>query len=103
AAAEAAKLARRSGDEIARDPRGAEALSRFLFSEAQPREAAFDRLRLAAAKKDMAGVLQKKLKLLKELDAEYAKIARLGSPEWGIGAMFRTAALYNAMAADVTA
>ncbi len=101
--ADAQRLARRSSDEISKKPQGAEALAHLAFSEAQWREAAFDRMRLATTKKDLGTVLQRKLSLLKELDGEYTKIARLGSPEWGLGAMYRTASLYTRMAADVAA
>ena len=45
--------------------------------------------------------LQRKLTLLKQLESDYGRIAALGSGDWGLAAMYKTAAAYRQMSQEV--
>jgi tetratricopeptide (TPR) repeat protein len=58
-------------------------------------------LKLALPQKNLEINLQRKLVLIKDLEKDYARIAGLGSAEWGLGAIFKSAAIYRSMAQEV--
>ena len=97
--------ARRAGDRFAADirksPRGVEALAKVRFWWVSQREALFHRYKLTLPQETMEANLKRKLLLLQELEREYGKIASLGSAEWGIGAIYKTASIYRHMAESV--
>ena len=47
--------------------------------------------------------LSRKIAILKDLEQEYSDIAKLGSGEWGLAAIYKTAAIYRHMAQNVQA
>ena len=40
--------------------------------------------------------------LLKEMEKDFARVTSLGSAEWGLAAIYKTAAAYRAMATEVS-
>jgi cellulose synthase operon protein C len=99
---EALKVSLKFQKDLVSSPRGVEALSKTLFWFANQREELFYRIKLALPQKQLEINLQRKLQLLKDLEKEYSRIATLGGGEWGLGAIYKTAALYRSMAQDVS-
>ncbi|MBI4402763.1 MAG: tetratricopeptide repeat protein [Deltaproteobacteria bacterium] len=83
------------------DARGAEAFSKLLFWSALKKEETFQRIQLS--ERNLEGNLKHKLAVLKELEAEYLRLAQLKTGDWGLGALYRTALLYQNMAKEVFA
>jgi TolA-binding protein/Flp pilus assembly protein TadD len=98
---EARRLAEKHSAEIRKTPKGVEALAKVRFWWVSQREALFQRYKLALPQEAMATNLKRKLLLLQELEKEYGKIASLGNAEWGLGAIYKTGAIYRHMAEAV--
>ncbi len=100
---EAIKIAQKQGNAIASTPKGAESLAKLWFWVTYQKDMAFRNLKLALPQAQLEANLQRKLKLIKELEKEYSQIAKLGSGEWGLASIFRTADAYRHMARAVLA
>jgi len=98
---EALKASQRFASDMKESPKGVEATSKVLFWFANQKENVFYGIKLTLPQKQMEINLQRKLTLLKELERDYSRVAGLGSEEWGLGAIYRTAAAYRTMAQDV--
>lgn len=99
--AEGLRAAQTFAKQMVNTPKGVEAMSKLFFWYANQRDATFYRLKLTLPQRQLEINLQKKLALLKEIEKEYSRVAGLGSPEWGLGAMYKTAAAYHAMASEI--
>ncbi|MBI1860808.1 MAG: tetratricopeptide repeat protein [Deltaproteobacteria bacterium] len=97
---EIARTAQHYRKDLLQTPKGAEAYARFVFSQTNIVDAQFSRMHLSG--KNMEKVLKTKLALLKNLENEYTGIAKLGSPEWGLASMYRTALAYQQMALEIS-
>jgi cellulose synthase operon protein C len=98
---EARKVADKYGDQIRKSPKGVEALAKVRFWWVSQREALFQHYKLALPQATLEANLKRKLLLLQELEREYGKIAALGNAEWGLGAIYKTAAVYRHMAESI--
>ncbi len=98
---EAVKVAGRAQTQLTATPEGAEALSKLHFWIAKQREDYFYSLKLALPQARLEANLKKKLELLKQLENEYQHITKLGTPEWGLASIYKSAALYRDMAEAV--
>lgn len=98
---EAMRVAQKHGKDIVGSPKGVEAMSKLVFWYTNLREEQFARLKLALPQRQLEANLQRKLALLKELEKEYGRVVSLGSGEWGLGAIFKTASVYRQMAEEV--
>ncbi len=98
---EAFRVSDKFGAEIRKSPKGVEALAKTRFWWVSQRETQLHRYTLSLPQERMAANLKRKLLLLQELEREYAKIASLGNAEWGLGAIYKTAAIYRHMAQSV--
>ena len=97
------KVAQKYGKEIAQTPKGVEAMSKLYFWYANQRENVFYSLKLGLPQSQLEANLSRKMNLIKEIEREYQKVAGLGSPEWGIGAIYKTAAAYRHLAQTIQA
>jgi cellulose synthase operon protein C len=100
---EARMIALKYGKQMRSSPQGIEALAKTMFYVVQSREKIFRRISLAGKQSSLEANLQMKLKILKELDTEYARIASMGSAEWGLASIYRAASSYQHMAEAVLA
>ncbi len=98
---EGMKVANKFRKEILQSPKGVEALSKLSFWMVYSRNEQFNRIKLNVSQSQMEANLQKKLALLKELEREYAKVVSLGSGEWGLASIFRTAVSYRQFAIEI--
>lgn len=98
---EALKIAQKHQKDIAATPKGVEALSKLFFWYTNLKEEQFQRVKLALPQRQLEVNLQRKLALLKELEKDYGRVVALGSGEWGLGAIYKTATTYRAMAMEV--
>jgi tetratricopeptide (TPR) repeat protein len=98
---EARRIADKYGPEIRKTPKGVEALAKVRFWWVSQREALFHHYKLALPQATLEANLKRKLLLLQELEREYGKIASLGNAEWGLGAIYKTAAVYRHMAESI--
>lgn len=98
---EARRVVEQYGAEIRKTPKGVEAMAKVRFWWVSQREALFQRYKLVLPQEAMALNLKRKLLLLQELEREYGKIASLGNAEWGLGAIYKTSAIYRHMAEAV--
>jgi len=99
--AEALRTSQTFARELAKTPKGVDSMSKLLFWYTSQKDNTFYKLKLALPQRQLEINLQKKLALLKEIEKEYSRVAGLGSPEWGLGAMYKTAAAYHAMAQEI--
>ncbi len=100
---EGLKVAQHAWKDLSATPRGVEATSKLMFWSIKSMEDQFYSIKLLPPQRTMEANLQRKMALLKELEKQFLKIASLGSGEWGLGAMYKTAAAYRHMAEAVTA
>lgn len=100
---EALKISEKHGKLIKETPAGVEAMAKAYFWYTSRKDEYFRNLKLALPQRQLEARLQKKLAMLKELEAEYGKIATLGSGEWGLAAIYKTASAYRHMAQNVLA
>ena len=98
---EALKVAEKFQKDLMQTPRGVETLSKVLFWFANQKEDVFNRIKLVLPQKQLEINLQRKLALVKELEKEYTRIASLAGGEWGVGAIYKTASAYRALAQEV--
>ncbi len=98
---EARRVSDQFGSEIRKSPKGVEAMAKVRFWWVSQREALFRHYKLALPQETLAANLKRKLLLLQELEREYGKVAALGNAEWGLGAIYKTAAIYLHMAEAV--
>lgn len=98
---DAMKVASRRSKEIAGSPKGVEALSKLYFWYTNIDEDKFHRIKLSLPQRQLEINLTKKLGLMKELEKEYGRIVSLGSGEWGLGAIYKTANIYLSMANEI--
>lgn len=99
--AEGLRAAQTFAKDMIKTPKGVEAMSKLFFWYANQRDNSFYKIKLVLPQRQLEINLQKKLALLKEIEKEYSRVAGLGSPEWGLGAMYKTAAAYHAMAQEI--
>lgn len=97
------KLTDKYGADIRRSPKGVEAMAKVRFWLVSSRDALYQRYKLALPQAALEINLKRKLLLMQELEREYGKIASLGNAEWGLGAIYKTAAVYRHMAESVMA
>lgn len=88
---------------LKRTPASIEALAKLRIWANLKDENQFQRLRLRLPQARLESVLKAKLTLLKELETSYTRISKLGSPEWGLASIYKTARLYLTLANDVEA
>jgi TolA-binding protein/cytochrome c-type biogenesis protein CcmH/NrfG len=100
---EALKVAQKHGKEIAQTPKGVEALAKLNFWLTSQQEQAFYGVKLNVAESQLERNLKRKLELLKVLERDYGHIVALGNPDWGLAAIYKTAAAYRSMAQAVLA
>ncbi len=100
---EAMKVAQKNEKAIASTPKGAETLAKLMFWVTYQKDLGFRNMKLALPQAQLEANLQRKLKLIKELEKEYNQIAKIGSGEWGLAAIFRTADAYRHMARTILA
>ena len=98
---ESRRIAEKYGADLRRSPAGVQSLAKLRFWSVSSRDVLFQRYKLALPQAQLEANLKRKLMLLQELEQEYGKIASLGSAEWGLGALYRTAAAYRHMALAV--
>ena len=98
---EALKVAQRNQKDITATPKGVEALSKLFFWYTNLKEEQFARVKLALPQRQLEVNLQRKLAMLKELEKDYGHVVNLGSGEWGLGAIYKTATTYRTMALEV--
>lgn len=98
---EGLSAAQRFSKDILKTPHGVEAVSKLFLWVAQQKENQFYAYKLALPQATLEANLQRKLALLKELEKDFLRIAGLGSAEWGLSAIYRTAAIYRHMAVAV--
>ncbi len=98
----ALKTAMENEDRMRKSPEGVEGLARLLFWSLSPKEEAFRKVGFGKPghAANMEKTMQRKLELLKELEEEYARVSSLGSEQWGIASMYRTAAAYRRLAME---
>lgn len=86
---------------IKRNPAAIEAYAKLKLWANLTDESQFQRMRLTLPDAHLEKVLKAKLVLLNELESSYKKISKLGSPEWGLASIYKTAKLYAQLANDV--
>ncbi len=93
----AAKLYRK---DLLKSPSGVDSLARLAFWETSTADSQFHGLHLDL--RNLSGRLKQKLVLLKSVDTQYTEIVRLGSRDWGLGSLYRSAYAYHQMALEVS-
>ncbi|MCB0406266.1 MAG: tetratricopeptide repeat protein, partial [Bdellovibrionales bacterium] len=96
----ALQIANAHRDSLKQSPEGMEALGKLLFWSVAGYENRFYRIPLNRLA-NLQNNLQAKIGMLKNLETQYRNVASSGSGEWGIGAMYKTAAAYRHMAQSV--
>jgi cellulose synthase operon protein C len=91
---EAHKKAENHENVFRKTPLGVELFSKLSFWAIQEKEGRYYRMGLTS--------LENKLKLLKELEDDYAHISSLGNEQWGLAAIYRTAMAYRRLATETT-
>lgn len=82
-----------------RSPAAIDAYSKAKIWTLLVNEAMFKRLKFKQA--NMEKTLKTKINMMKELETEYQKISKLGSPTWGLSGMYKTGRLYSVLATDI--
>jgi Tfp pilus assembly protein PilF/TolA-binding protein len=98
---EALRVAERYQKDLMATPRGVEALSKLMFWFTKRKEDVFYSIKLQLPQRQLEVNLQRKLALLKELERDYTRTAGLGSGEWGLASIYKIAAAYRTLAAEV--
>lgn len=98
---ESLKAAENYSRELVSSPKGVESLAKLRFWAASRREESFNAIKLTLPQKQLEINLQRKLSLMRDLEHEYARVAGLGSGEWGLGAIYKTALVYHRMAQEI--
>ncbi len=98
---EALKVTQKHSKSILQSSNGAEQMAKTLFWFATQKEQLFYKVKLALPQRNLELNLKRKLALLKEIEKEFSHIAKLGGGEWGLGAIYKTASAYRALAEDI--
>ncbi|NDC24985.1 MAG: hypothetical protein EB078_08190, partial [Proteobacteria bacterium] len=86
---------------LSETPRGIQLMAKVLLRRAESRERAFEAIRLNNSQQQVETLLAKKLRMLKELEVEFGKIAALGGEE-GLAAIYKTANAYAGLSAEIS-
>lgn len=86
---------------IQENPAGIEAMAKVVFWFTRQKENQFQNIRLTLPQARLEANLQRKLGLLGQLEKDYSRITKLGSAEWGLAAIYRTAAIYRHTALNI--
>lgn len=94
-------FAEENAKQLRNKPAAMDAFAKLRFWSLLAKETAFNSVKLRLPQERLERSLQKKLELLKEMEAAYTKISKMGSEEWGLGAIYKTALLYQRLSNDV--
>jgi Tfp pilus assembly protein PilF/TolA-binding protein len=98
---EALKTAEVYAKDMMASPKGVETLAKLRFWAASRQEDTFNNIKLELPQKQLEINLQRKMSMMKELERLYTRVAGLGSGEWGLGAIYKTAVVYRRMATEI--
>lgn len=98
---EALKIAQKHSKILMQSPNGAEQMAKTFFWFANQKEQLYYKIKLALPQRNLELSLKRKLALLKEIEKEFSFVAKLGGGDWGLGAIYKTAAAYRALAQDI--
>jgi cellulose synthase operon protein C len=87
---------------IKRSPEALDLYSRTMIQVLMPQEAEFRSIRITSGEQVSEKRIERKLELIQALEKDFSKIASLGSSEWGLAAIYKTAVLYRRLGDEIS-